>query len=52
MSGEKRRTHARKGDGDYKTPWLIKEYYGAPIWAILGLAIIVVGLGAAYFMLR
>ncbi len=52
MSGGKRRSRARKGDGDYKTPWLIKEYYGAPIWAILGLAAIAVGLGAAYLIQR
>ncbi|KJL31873.1 hypothetical protein [Microbacterium azadirachtae] len=52
MAGEKRRNHARKGDSDYEIPWLFKEFYGAPIWAILGLGVVVIGLGAAYLMQR
>lgn len=52
MAREKRRNRARKGDSDYERPWLLKEFYGAPIWALLGFVVVLLGLGIAYLLQR
>lgn len=40
------RRNRRGADRDYRTPWLRREYYGAPVWAMIAFAIIVIGIGA------
>jgi hypothetical protein len=52
MARERRRSRARKGDGDYERPWLLKELYGAPVWALLGFGLVLLGLGVAYLLHR
>ncbi|MGN7861591.1 hypothetical protein ACTJI8_13515 [Microbacterium sp. 22303] len=38
----------RRGDiaRDYRTPWILREFYGAPVWAMIAVGIVIAGVGA------
>ncbi|MBS1675673.1 MAG: hypothetical protein JSS74_17120 [Actinobacteria bacterium] len=42
---------ARHGaDHDYNTPWLLREFYGAPVWGMIAFGALVIGVGIFAFM--
>ncbi|MGN8025574.1 hypothetical protein [Microbacterium sp. 22242] len=38
----------RRNRADYRTPWLLREVYGAPVWGMILVAVVVVGIGVLY----
>ncbi|MCE4027807.1 MULTISPECIES: hypothetical protein [unclassified Microbacterium] len=36
----------RGNDRDYRTPWILREIYGAPVWAMIAFGVVIVGIGA------
>lgn len=46
---QRRRTDADRG---YRTPWILREFYGAPVWAMLAVAFVIVGVLVLYLSTR
>lgn len=40
------RSARRSNDREYGTPWVLREFYGAPAWGILAVAFVAMGVGA------
>ncbi|WP_345188137.1 hypothetical protein [Microbacterium panaciterrae] len=50
-TGDAHRDRARhRGDGDYRPPWILREFFGAPVWAMIALGVLIIGLAVLYFM--
>ena len=48
----RRRKSSKRRDGYRKRPWLLREVYGAPVWAMLLLAAVVVAVAVLYLVTR
>ena len=40
------RRNRRSVDREYRTPWLLKEISGAPVWAMIAFGVIVAGIAS------
>lgn len=49
--GRHRRKTTDRGR-DYRTPWLLREVSGAPVWGMLAVALVIIGVLALYLSTR
>jgi len=50
-SKRRRARNRNRADSNYEPPWILKDHWGAPTWAIIGFMLIVGGI-FAFALLR
>ncbi|MBS1699342.1 MAG: hypothetical protein JST25_13180 [Actinobacteria bacterium] len=45
--------HRRRAvDRDYRTSWILREVYGAPVWGMMAAALVIIGVLVLYLSTR
>jgi hypothetical protein len=52
QNGGRRHRRRMAAERGYRTPWILRDVYGAPVWGMLAVALVIIGVLVLYLSTR